>query len=279
MKILQTRILSLVLSTSVSALVVTKPQRGIHMLTQSRLVQNQFGILHRKRWSIGKSPTTPLHMNIFESFFGGGGGSYFTKVDYDTLNHPGPELGQAAIEGKVLTYSIVDTNLEVATFAGGCFWGLELAYQRVSGVRYTTAGYTQGTENDPNYDQVCSGNTGHTESVCVYFDPNECSYEDLLDVFFTRVDPLTKDGQGNDYGRQYRTGVYYHTSKQEQIARDRFQEEQKKYKKQIIHTERKKAMPFWPAEKNHQQFLQNGGRTNSPQSTDKGCTDTIRCYG
>lgn len=279
MRFSQNGTFSIILATSATAL-VTKPQRGFHLLTQSRLTQHRFSPLrHQQCWDAEKTSSTSLCMNFLEKFFGGGGGSYFTKIDYDTLDHPGPELGQAAIDGKVLANSILDPGIQVATFAGGCFWGLELAYQRVNGVRYTVAGYTQGMEADPNYDQVCSGNTGHTESVGVYFDPNECSYGDLLDVFFSRVDPLTKDGQGNDVGRQYRTGVYYHTAEQEQIARERFQVEQKKYTKQIIQTECKKAMPFWPAERNHQQFLQNGGRTDSPQSAEKGCIDPIRCYG
>lgn len=120
--------------------------------------------------------------------------------------------------------------------------------------------------------------TGHTEAVIVLYDPKECTYESLLDTFFERVDPLTVNGQGRDRGRQYRTGVYYHSEDQENLARSRFALEQEKYKRTIA-TECRKAMPFWPAEKYHQQYLEKGGRFNSPQSAEKGCTETIRCYG
>jgi methionine-S-sulfoxide reductase len=98
-------------------------------------------------------------------------------------------------------------------------------------------------------------------------------------VFFDRVDPLTINGQGYDRGRQYRTGVYYHSPGQEELARARFQLEQKKYEKQKIATECGPAMPFWPSEEYHQQYLEKGGRSNAPQSAEKGCADTIRCYG
>ncbi len=110
------------------------------------------------------------------------------------------------------------------------------------------------------------------------YDPKECSYETLLDTFFDRVDPLTVNGQGSDRGTQYRTGVHYHSAEQEEIARARFAAEQTKYKRSIA-TECARALPFWPAEKYHQQYLEKGGRFNSPQSAEKGCEETIRCYG
>ena len=122
--------------------------------------------------------------------------------------------------------------------------------------------------------------TGHTEAVIVLYDPAECSYEQLLDVFFDRVDPLTVNGQGSDRGKQYRTGVYYHSAEQEAIARARFARENKKYStNRPIATECNPAMTFWPAEEYHQQYLSKGGRFNQPQSADKGCSDEIRCYG
>ena len=120
--------------------------------------------------------------------------------------------------------------------------------------------------------------TGHTEAVIVLYDPKECTYQSLLDRFFSRVDPLTVNGQGNDRGRQYRTGVYYHSKEQEELAKTSFELEQQKYKRKIA-TECVSAKPFWPAEKYHQQYLEKGGRFNSPQSAEKGCEDTIRCYG
>jgi methionine-S-sulfoxide reductase len=158
--------------------------------------------------------------------------------------------------------------------------GLELAYQRVPGVVYTAVGYAQGPQDDdfPTYDQVCAGNTGHAEAVMVYYDPSKVTYEQLLDTFFDRVNPTTQNGQGRDYGRQYRTGVYYHGPEQEASARKRFEQETTKYTR-VIHTECKAATPFWPAEQYHQQYLEKGGRSGRPQLADKGITDEIRCYG
>ena len=213
---------------------------------------------------------------IFERFFGGG--AYSLGIDYSQLPHPGPELAKWAAQGKIQPVSDKDPNLQIATFAGGCFWGLELAYQRVPGVVYTAVGYSQGAETEPNYDQVCSGATGHTEAVAVYYDPTQCSYEQLLDAFFARVDPTTVNGQGRDYGKQYRTGVYPHSEEQMQVAQKRFEAEQTLYKRPIA-TELKPAQPFWPAELYHQHYLEKGGRFGSPQDASKGATEEIRCYG
>merc|ERR1712071_47294 len=213
--------------------------------------------------------------NLFSSIFGAPTPSV---IDYSTLDYPGNEMGQLAQENKVITSCERQPNLEAATFAGGCFWGLELAYQRVPGVVYTAVGYAQGQEENPTYSQVCSGATGHTEAVCVLYDPKECNYETLLDTFFNRVDPTTVNGQGNDYGKQYRTGVYYHTPEQEEKAGKRFDSEKGNYRRPIA-SECKSAMPFWPAEKYHQQYLEKGGRGGFAQDASKGATDPIRCYG
>jgi peptide-methionine (S)-S-oxide reductase len=218
--------------------------------------------------------------NGLNMFFGNlfGGRAIGAAIDYTALDFPGPELGKAASEGRILVSSERDPNLRLATFAGGCFWGLELAYQRVPGVMYTAVGYAQGPEENPTYGLVCSGATGHTEAVVVYYDPQECTYEQLLDTFFDRINPTTVNGQGNDYGKQYRTGVYPHTAEQKKVAQARFELEQTRYKKPIA-TELLDATPFWPAEKYHQQYLEKGGRGGNPQSAAKGATDTIRCYG
>ncbi|KAL7566165.1 hypothetical protein ACA910_011240 [Epithemia clementina (nom. ined.)] len=219
--------------------------------------------------------TTQMNM-ILRNLFGGG--AFEQKIDYTTLDFPGNELGESAQAGTVLVNSVKKPNLALATFAGGCFWGLELAYQRVPGVEYTAVGYAQGKEEFPTYDQVCSGMTGHTEAVMVYYDPQQCTYETLLDTFFDRVNPTTVNGQGNDFGKQYRTGVYFHTPEQEAIAKARFEKEQSKYSRPIA-SELKEATPFWPAEKYHQQYLEKGGRFGMPQNASKGATETIRCYG
>jgi len=228
-----------------------------------------------------KTTSTALPMifdKLFSSFAGGGG--FGAKIDYTTLPYPCPELATNAAEGKVLeNIQRGGTKYKVASFAGGCFWGFELAYQRVPGVEYTAVGYQQGPEEQPSYDQVCAGATKHTETVFVLYDPKICSYESLLDTFFGRIDPFTVNGQGGDRGTQYRTGVYFHSAEQEQVATKRFAKEQDKYGSRKIASECIAAMPFWPAEKYHQQYLEKGGRFNSPQSTEKGCTDTIRCYG
>lgn len=209
-----------------------------------------------------------------------GGGAYNLGIDYDSLAFPAPELATAAKAGQIPTHSPSQPHLELATFAGGCFWGLELAFQRVVGVAYTTVGYTQGRETSPNYEQVGAGNTGHTESVCVYFDPNVVAYDQLLDVFLGRIDPTTVNGQGRDFGQQYRTGIYYHSEQQETLARARLGEEQSKLGGgRVIATECRAAMPFWPAENYHQQYLVKGGRFGVPQSAEKNCDDEIQCYG
>lgn len=143
------------------------------------------------------STTTPT-MLLSKLF---GGGAFGTdRIAYQNLDHPGPELAQWAEQGKMPATSERDPHLALATFAGGCFWGLELAYQRVPGVQYTAVGYAQGPEEFPTYNQVCAGATGHTEAVMVYYDPKECEYSSLLDAFFERIDPTTVNGQGRDYG-------------------------------------------------------------------------------
>jgi peptide-methionine (S)-S-oxide reductase len=100
-----------------------------------------------------------------------------------------------------------------------------------------------------------------------------------LDVFFSKVNPTTVNGQGNDFGPQYRTGVYFHSKEQESLARERFIQEQQKYSPKKIASECMPAKPFWPAEKYHQQYLEKGGRFGMAQSAAKNCKDPIRCYG
>ena len=168
-------------------------------------------------------------------------------------------------------------GLAYATFAGGCFWGVELAYQRVPGVVKTAVGYTQGPTPAPTYEMVCSGQSGHTEAVLVTYNPQECTYAELLRTFVGRVDMSTVNGQGNDRGTQYRTGIYWHSDEQKVAAEALMAEVEAKGK--VVATEVKKADTFWVAEKYHQQYLEKGGRLGNGQSAKKGCTDPIRCYG
>eukprot|EP00592_Proboscia_alata_P014603 CAMPEP_0194397544 /NCGR_PEP_ID=MMETSP0174-20130528/125603_1 /TAXON_ID=216777 /ORGANISM="Proboscia alata, Strain PI-D3" /LENGTH=234 /DNA_ID=CAMNT_0039193733 /DNA_START=264 /DNA_END=968 /DNA_ORIENTATION=+ len=234
-------------------------------------------------------------MNWLQDLFGGG--AYNLGIDYGQHDFPGPELARIAQtqDGTgTPSKSPSKPHLSLATFAGGCFWGLELAFQRVPGVVYTTAGYAQGEEPNPTYDAVCAGNTGHAEAVCVYYQDSHsqgvdsdtenggetttCSYETLLEVFCDRIDPTMRDGQGKDRGRHYRTGIYTHSNAQETLARNKLGSEQTKYTKPIV-TELEPVRLFWPAEIYHQQYLEKGGRFGVKQSAEKGNSDEINCYG
>ena len=124
-----------------------------------------------------------------------------------------------ALEGVVPTeYDNTGTVYQVATFAGGCFWGTELRFQRQVGVIATAVGYTQGNIDKPNYEQVCSGSTGHTEAIQLIYDPNVCSYERLVTILLDSINPTLENRVGNDKGTQYRHGMYPHTDEQMVIA-------------------------------------------------------------
>jgi peptide-methionine (S)-S-oxide reductase len=170
-----------------------------------------------------------------------------------------------------------------ATFAGGCFWGLELAYQRLLGVLCTAVGYTQGNAEFPSYGEVCSEATGHAEAVLLLYDKSAVSYAELAELFFDRVgDPTMLNRVGNDRGTQYRTGLYFHSDEQEAEAREAFGREAQSWASsgRDVVTEVLPASVFWPAEEVHQRFLAKGnGRSGKPQSPEKGATEIIRCYG
>ncbi|KAK4427027.1 Peptide methionine sulfoxide reductase [Sesamum alatum] len=173
----------------------------------------------------------------------------------------------------------VEAGLELAQFAAGCFWGVELRFQRVEGVVKTEVGYSQGHLDNPNYKLVCSGSTNHAEVVRVQFDPKICPYTTLLDVFWARHDPTTLNRQGNDVGTQYRSGIYYYNERQAELARESLEAKQKEFKDKKIVTEILPAKTFYRAEEYHQQYLEKGGRNGLKQSAAKGCNDPIRCYG
>jgi peptide-methionine (S)-S-oxide reductase len=111
-------------------------------------------------------------------------------------------------------------NQETATFAGGCFWCLEAVYDQIKGVVSVESGYTGGHTNNPTYEAVCSGRTGHAEAVCITFDPALVSFRELLEVFFVIHDPTTLNRQGHDVGTQYRSAIFYHSLEQKQIAEE-----------------------------------------------------------
>jgi peptide-methionine (S)-S-oxide reductase len=148
-----------------------------------------------------------------------------------------------------------------ATFAAGCFWGVEAAFRRITGVVGTRVGYTGGTTPSPTYHQVCSGRTGHAEAVEVTYDPAIVPYEQLLCVFWEIHDPTQLNRQGPDTGTNYRSAIFYYTPEQKAAAersRDRLQASGN-YKKRKIVTEIVPASTFWPAEEYHQQYYEKCG--------------------
>uniref|UniRef100_A0A7N0TJ95 peptide-methionine (S)-S-oxide reductase n=1 Tax=Kalanchoe fedtschenkoi TaxID=63787 RepID=A0A7N0TJ95_KALFE len=175
--------------------------------------------------------------------------------------------------------SPTDPSDQLAQFGAGCFWGVELAFQRLPGVVKTEVGYSQGHVPDPDYRLVCSGTTKHAEVVRVEFDPNQCPYSNLLDLFWSRHDPTTLNRQGGDVGTQYRSGIYYYSQEQERLAKESLAAKQNELKDQKIVTEILPARRFYRAEEYHQQYLAKGGRNGQKQSAQKGCNDPIRCYG
>uniref|UniRef100_A0A7S2S5C9 peptide-methionine (S)-S-oxide reductase n=1 Tax=Mucochytrium quahogii TaxID=96639 RepID=A0A7S2S5C9_9STRA len=172
-------------------------------------------------------------------------------------------------------------KLEKGTFAAGCFWGVELKFQRIPGVISTQVGYTGGQLDYPTYNDVMTGSTGHAESLMVHFNPKLVSFEELSRVFFESHDPTTPHRQGNDIGSQYRSAIFYHTEEQRRVAesvRDRVDDEIRQLKKseetRHVVTSIVPFVQWWPAEDYHQQYLEKGG-----QSAEKGNTETVRCYG
>lgn len=152
-------------------------------------------------------------------------------------------------------------NTKTATFAAGCFWGVEEAFRNINGVISTEAGYTGGTVPDPTYEMVCSGRTGHAEAVRLRYDPGVVTYRELLDVFWSIHDPTQKDRQGPDIGTNYRSAIFYHDNEQKEQAtssRDGLFKSGK-YRRPIV-TEIVPAGQFWRAEEYHQQYFHKGGR-------------------
>ena len=146
-------------------------------------------------------------------------------------------------------------NLATATFAGGCFWCMEEAFEKVPGVVSAVSGYTDGRMKNPSYEMVSSGTTGHTEAVEVKFDPAKVSYEKLLDAFWLNHDPTTVEAQFCDHGSQYRPGIFWHDEEQKRLAEaSRAKYEKLKSFKQPIVTPIVKASQFWPAEEYHQDY-------------------------
>ncbi len=146
-------------------------------------------------------------------------------------------------------------NIELATFAGGCFWCLEPPFEHVKGIRRVVSGYTGGHTSNPTYDEVCSGKTGHYEAIQIEFDPSIVSYDTLLQIFWHQIDPTDSDGQFVDKGSQYRTAIFYHTESQKNSAEQSLKQIDKSglFKKPVA-TKILKASAFYRAEEYHQDY-------------------------
>ncbi|MEW6706151.1 MAG: peptide-methionine (S)-S-oxide reductase MsrA [Pseudomonadota bacterium] len=146
--------------------------------------------------------------------------------------------------------------VEHATLAGGCFWCLEAVYEQVDGVVAVESGYSNGQAEQPSYEQVCSGSTGHAEVVRVAFDPQRISYREILEIFFAIHDPTTPNRQGNDVGTQYRSGIYFHSPGQEQVAREVVAQANQAHGGRVV-TELQPVRNYWRAEDYHQHYYAN----------------------
>lgn len=153
---------------------------------------------------------------------------------------------------------MTNTGTEVATLGAGCFWCVDTLFRELRGVKSVVSGYAGGTRANPTYEQVCTGATGHAEVIQITFDPQQISYRDLLDVFFTVHDPTTLNRQGADVGTQYRSVIFAHTPEQRQIAERTIAEitAQKLWDDPIV-TQVVDATDFYPAEDYHQDYYTN----------------------
>ena len=149
-----------------------------------------------------------------------------------------------------------NANEAVATFAEGCFWHTEIVFQSLEGVRDAVSGYAGGTDTKPDYEKVSGENTGHAESVQVFYDPSKISFETLVKAFFASHDPTTLNRQGNDVGPQYRSIAFYNNQKEKKIIEKEIAElaASKAYSKKIV-TEVKQLTKFYPAEEYHQEYI------------------------
>ncbi|MBM3790867.1 MAG: peptide-methionine (S)-S-oxide reductase MsrA [Acidobacteria bacterium] len=149
-------------------------------------------------------------------------------------------------------------NLKKATFGAGCFWCVEAVFQRLEGVEKVVSGYSGGHVEDPTYEQVCSGRTGHAEVCQIAYDPAKITFDQMLEVFWKTHDPTTRDRQGNDVGPQYRSVIYYHDAGQKELA-ERYKarlEAERIWNRPIV-TEIAPFEKFWPAEAYHQNYYNN----------------------
>lgn len=149
----------------------------------------------------------------------------------------------------------VTEGMEIATFAGGCFWCTEAVFLDIKGVEKVVSGYIGGVTKNPTYKEICTGTTGHAEAIQITFDPTQVAYEDLLEIFFATHDPTTLNRQGADVGTQYRSEIFYHSLAQKDKAENYIAliEKEKLYEKKVV-TKVSTATIFYPAEEYHQNY-------------------------
>jgi peptide-methionine (S)-S-oxide reductase len=156
---------------------------------------------------------------------------------------------------------IVPENHLQISLGAGCFWCVEAVYNRLDGIKSAVSGYTGGKKDNPTYEDICTGSSGHAEVVHLVYDPKQISTEEILDWFWRLHDPTTLNRQGNDVGTQYRSAIYYYDETQKALAETSMQNAQKNFKSPIV-TEITKATAFFPAEQYHQNYYKNNGTKN-----------------
>ena len=175
-----------------------------------------------------------------------------------TMGNPREDAGLA---GQYAT-STREINVpnETATFAAGCFWGVQSTFERLPGVLMTRVGYTGGKTVDPTYEDVCAGDTNHAEAIEITFDPSKVTYRELLNIFFESHDPTTLDRQGPDVGTQYRSAVFYHSPQQKELAEAEMEKRQAsgEYARPLV-TQVAPAKTFYSAEEYHQLYFYKNG--------------------
>lgn len=164
---------------------------------------------------------------------------------------------QFTVEPAAITASEAQ-NLDTATFAGGCFWCVEAVFERVKGVKSVVSGYAGGDRPDPTYQEVAAGRTNYAESVQIFYNPEEVSYRELLEVFFGTHDPTQLNRQGPDVGKQYRSEVFYHNQRQQELARSYMEQLSRsgKYEDEIV-TKLSPLEKFYLAEDYHQNYYEH----------------------
>lgn len=163
-------------------------------------------------------------------------------------------------DGMLSKDELLGKGYEAATFAAGCFWGVETVFRKVEGVEFTQVGYTGGNKENPTYKEVCVGNTGHAEAVELLFNPSIVPYEKLLELFWEMHDPTSLNQQGPDIGSQYRSAIFYHSEEQKYkaVASKKQLDQSGRFRNPIV-TQIVAAGPFYRAEEYHQQYFEKTG--------------------